>query len=64
MRRASCLRRPPRKSPAWLRENIHRHGGKFKPAELVKRVTGEAMQAEPFLSYLPKKYGEIYALDV
>jgi carboxypeptidase Taq len=49
---------------AWLRKNIHQHGGKFKPAELVKRVTGETMQAEPFLAYLRHKYGEIYGLDV
>jgi carboxypeptidase Taq len=49
---------------AWLRENIHRHGSKFKPGELVKRVTGQGMQAEPFLSYLREKYGEIYGLGI
>jgi carboxypeptidase Taq len=48
---------------SWLRENIHQHGKKFTPEELVKRVTGEEMQAEPFLAYLRGKYGEIYGLD-
>jgi carboxypeptidase Taq len=47
---------------AWLREGIYQHGSKFRPAELVKRVTGEPMQAQPFLSYLQEKYGAIYGL--
>ena len=46
----------------WLRENIHQHGKKFTPVELVMRVAGGEIDAEPFLSYLEKKYGEIYAL--
>ena len=25
----------------WLRENVHRHGRKFPPRELLRRVTGE-----------------------
>jgi carboxypeptidase Taq len=49
---------------AWLRENIHQHGKIFTPSELVRRVTGAAMQAEPFLTYLRDKYAEIYELDV
>lgn len=49
---------------AWLRENIHQHGKKFTPADLAKRVTGAAMQAEPFLAYLREKYGAIYGVDV
>ena len=44
----------------WLRERVHRHGRKFMPAELVRRVTGEELRAEPFVSYLKAKYGEIY----
>ena len=45
----------------WLRERVHCHGRKFMPAELVQRVTGEALRAEPFVSYLKSKYGEIYS---
>ena len=46
---------------SWLRERVHRHGRKFMPAELVHRVTGEELRAEPFVSYLKAKYGEIYS---
>ena len=45
----------------WLRERVHCHGRKFMPAELVRRVTGEALRAEPFVCYLKTKYGEIYS---
>ncbi len=46
----------------WLREKVHRHGAKFEPQELVRRVTGQGIQAEPYLRYLRTKYGEIYGL--
>lgn len=44
----------------WLRENIHRHGSKFDPQELVDRVTGSKITPKPYMKYLSKKYGEIY----
>lgn len=47
---------------AWLRENIHQHGAKFDPAELLQRVTGRSLTAEPYLHYLREKYSEIYQL--
>ncbi len=47
---------------SWLRDNIHTHGKKFTPVELVQRVTGEQMNAAPFLAYLQEKYAEIYGL--
>ncbi len=46
----------------WLRENIHVHGRKYKPQELVKRVTGEPLQSRSYVKYLRAKYGEIYSL--
>ena len=46
----------------WLRENIHRHGRKYWPAELTQRVTGEPIQVKPFLRYLKEKYTGIYGL--
>ena len=40
----------------WLRENVHRHGRKFPPRELLGRVTGsEQLETEPFLQYLRAK---------
>jgi carboxypeptidase Taq len=47
---------------AWLRKNIHRHGAKFEPQVLVKRVTGSKITPEPYMRYLTKKYTEIYGL--
>ncbi len=47
---------------AWLREKIHRHGRKFRPGELIKKVTGAGIDAGPYIRYLERKYGEIYGL--
>jgi carboxypeptidase Taq len=46
----------------WMRTKIHRHGLKFEPQELVKRITGSKIDAEPYIKYLQNKYGEIYNL--
>lgn len=47
----------------WLREKVHRHGAKFEPQELVKRVTGSEITAEPYVRYLRTKFGAIYGLS-
>jgi carboxypeptidase Taq len=47
---------------SWLRENIHRHGKKYRPQELVKRATGSEIDPEPYVNYLRDKLGEIYQL--
>jgi len=46
----------------WLRENVHRHGAKFEPMELLNRITGSGLTAQPYLRYLRSKFGEIYKL--
>jgi carboxypeptidase Taq len=46
----------------WLQENIHQHGRKFTPRELVQRVTGRPLGYEPFVRYATAKYSEIYEL--
>ncbi|HET6246207.1 MAG TPA: carboxypeptidase M32 [Tepidisphaeraceae bacterium] len=43
----------------WLRENIHRHGKRYLPRQLVKKVTGSDLSAEPLLRHLRKK-AELY----
>jgi carboxypeptidase Taq len=48
---------------AWLRQNIHQHGMKFKSTELIERITGGPLSAEPYLRYLNGKFGEIYGLS-
>jgi len=46
----------------WLRENVHRHGQKFPPQELVRRATGEPLTVAPYASYLQTKFGALYDL--
>jgi carboxypeptidase Taq len=46
----------------WLRENLHRHGAKFEPQELVRRLTGTGIDPSAYLRYLRRKLGEIYGL--
>jgi carboxypeptidase Taq len=46
----------------WLRENIHRHGARYYPVELLQRVTGQGLTPEPYLRYLRAKFGEVYEL--
>jgi carboxypeptidase Taq len=40
----------------WLRENIHAHGRRFSPAELMTRATGSSTKADAFMNYLQRKY--------
>jgi carboxypeptidase Taq len=47
----------------WLRQNIHRHGSKYLPTELIRRVTGTGINSKSYLHYLKKKYGEIYDVE-
>jgi carboxypeptidase Taq len=46
----------------WLKEQIHRHGRKFTPADTLDRVVGGSIEVGPFIRYLKAKFGEIYDL--
>jgi carboxypeptidase Taq len=46
----------------WLRENVHRHGRKYLPGELLDRVVGGPLDPQPLLAYLREKFGAIYGL--
>ncbi|MDP4146475.1 MAG: carboxypeptidase M32 [Bacillota bacterium] len=46
----------------WLSDNIHRYGAVYKPSELIKRVTGEKLEAKYFIDYLNRKFKEVYNL--
>lgn len=46
----------------WLRENIHRHGQRYRAADLVQRVTGKPPSIEPFLAYVREKFSPVYGL--
>jgi carboxypeptidase Taq len=39
----------------WLRENLHRHGRKYLPKEMLERVAGGPVDPEPYLRYLQGK---------
>jgi carboxypeptidase Taq len=41
---------------AWLRENIHRHGALWDPAELIRRATGSEPEAQYHLAHLSSRY--------
>ncbi|MBX3394957.1 MAG: carboxypeptidase M32 [Phycisphaerae bacterium] len=47
----------------WLRKNIHEHGMRFRPAQLVERVTGSPLSIAPFLKYIREKFSPIYGLS-
>ena len=44
----------------WLRENIHRHGRKYEPKDLILKATGRTLDTAPYLKYLNAKFGELY----
>ena len=46
----------------WLHTNIHQHGRKYDPQDLIQKVTGSKITPEPYVRYLTKKYSEIYGL--
>jgi carboxypeptidase Taq len=45
----------------WLKENLYRHGRKYRPNELVERIAG-GFSVQPYLAYLRAKYSELYRL--
>ncbi len=46
----------------WMNRNVHAHGAKFTPQELLERVTGRPLDAEPYLRYIRTKFEDIYGL--
>ncbi|WP_375259337.1 carboxypeptidase M32 [Citreimonas sp.] len=47
---------------SWLRENLQRHGGLYRPRELIERACGTPPSEAPLLGYLEAKFGDIYGL--
>ena len=46
----------------WLRENIHRHGQRYRAKDLVKEVTGKPLSHEYLINYLRDKYKPPYRI--
>jgi carboxypeptidase Taq len=47
---------------AWLNANIHAHGRRYSPSELVQRVTGKPLSAEPLMRHLEGKLRPLYGI--
>ncbi len=48
---------------SWLREHIHRHGRRFRAADLCRRATGEPLSPAPFVRYLAEKLSRLYPVS-
>jgi carboxypeptidase Taq len=46
----------------WLREHVHRRGGRLAARQLVERATGRPPEPGPLVDALRSKYGELYGL--
>jgi carboxypeptidase Taq len=47
---------------AWLRRNVHQHGRKFTPNELLERATGKRLEAGPWIAYVREKFSALYGI--
>lgn len=48
----------------WLRENIHRHGRRYTPKQIVEQVTGEAPTSKYLVDYLKNRFGGWYGIEL
>ncbi len=44
----------------WLKDNVHRWASLYDAGDLMKRVTGSSLTAEPFVEYLRKKHEALW----
>ncbi len=47
---------------AWLKEHVQRHGGLYRPREVIERACGFAPNEGPLLDYLDAKFGALYGV--
>lgn len=47
----------------WLRDNVHSHGSRYLPQELLERATGRRLDPAPYIAYLDNKFSRIYGLS-
>jgi carboxypeptidase Taq len=46
----------------WLGEEVHQHGRKYTPGELILRATGKPLSHEPFVRYITQKFSALYGI--
>lgn len=44
----------------WLKEKIHRFGSMYNSKEVIERVCGKEISAQPLLRYFEEKYSKVY----
>jgi carboxypeptidase Taq len=44
----------------WLAKNVYSDGNLYDPADLLKRITGERINAKDYIGYLEVKYSKLY----
>jgi carboxypeptidase Taq len=44
----------------WMKQKVHHESAMYDPADLMERVTGKKLTAEPFLDYVESKYSTIF----
>jgi len=47
---------------AWLKEHVHGLGRRHRAGELIERISGQPLGAEPFMTYLEAKIRPLYGL--
>lgn len=47
----------------WLAHKIHQKGAQLDALDLIEEITGEPLTVKYFISYLKKKYSELYNLN-
>ncbi len=46
----------------WQRDHVQKFGRMYTPAELLKRIDGEELNASHYIKYIETKYSEIYKI--
>lgn len=44
----------------WMVKNVHINSALYDPADLMEKITGSKLTAEPFLKYVENKYSSIF----
>lgn len=47
----------------WIKENMMKHGSLYNAPELIKKLTGKEISAQPMIDYFTEKYTRIFHLE-
>jgi len=48
----------------WLIENIYKYGRTYSSDQILERSTGRSLDLNPYLSYIQKKYNDLFPVQV